>query len=154
MKEWKEVEGYGGRYIVSDYGDVWSVERTCRFVSKKGKESLRRVRGRLLIQKECGPGYLKVVLSKAGKERGHMTHRLVVEHFINKPSGKMEVNHKNGDKYDNRAVNLEWLSCSENHKHSYRIGLRKTGKDHHFAKMARNEKGYCVSIQDRGGLIL
>lgn len=145
MKKWKEIKGYERLYMVSDSGDVFSVPRKCRFVSKKGKESLRMVRGRLLIQKKCGSGYLKVCLSKEGKERGFMVHRLVAEHFITNHCCEKEVNHLNGDKLDNVRENLEWVSCSENHKHSYEIGLRKTKSAHHFSSMKRNEKGHCVS---------
>jgi len=51
-------------------------------------------------------------------------HRLVAEHFLPKPEGCDYVNHINGDRHDNRAANLEWVTQSENMKHAYRTGLK------------------------------
>lgn len=51
-------------------------------------------------------------------------HRLIVETFIGSLDGK-EVNHINGDKYDNRVDNLEIVTGSENMLHAYKIGIRK-----------------------------
>ena len=50
---------------------------------------------------------------------------MVATAFIPNPEDKAEVNHKFGNKSDNRAVALEWVTRSENIKHSVRIGLRK-----------------------------
>ena len=67
-------------------------------------------------------GYLKVNL---GRYRTRNIHRLVAETFILNPEEKRDVNHKDGNKLNNNVSNLEWVSHSENIKHSYDFLNRK-----------------------------
>ena len=69
-------------------------------------------------------GYKEVCLSLGGKQKSVLVHRLILKTF--KPCNNMEnldVNHINGDKTDNRLINLEWCTRSENIKHSYKNKL-------------------------------
>lgn len=71
-------------------------------------------------------GYHEVLLSENGKVKNCLVHRLVLATFC--PIENMEkydVNHKNGNKLDNRLENLEWCTRSENIKHSYKNQLQK-----------------------------
>lgn len=79
---------------------------------------------------ENGRGYLRVVCG--GKLRS--VHALVAEAFIGpRPSG-LEVNHKDGDKRNNRPENLEYVTRSENMRHCFRIGLGNPPRgDNHFS---------------------
>lgn len=75
-------------------------------------------------------------------------HRIVALHFIPNPYGYPQVNHKNGDKQDNRAVNLEWCSAAQNNQHALCTGLRKgfVHVDVKRAMLRRAINGELVSI--------
>lgn len=64
-------------------------------------------------------GYKEVALSKNGKTKTFLLHRLIALHFVENPNNYPCVNHKNGIKCDNRIENLEWCTRSYNTKHAY-----------------------------------
>lgn len=70
-------------------------------------------------------GYEFVHLSAAGRRYHGYVHRLVAEAYHPQVEGMTDVNHIDGDKRNNAAENLEWISRSGNLKHAYRLGLRK-----------------------------
>jgi len=83
-------------------------------------------------------GYLKLDL---GKGRTRTIHRLVATTFIPNPENLPQVNHEDGDKFNNYASNLVWCDSAYNNKHAYYIGLNYYrepphfyGKDHPMAK--------------------
>lgn len=115
---WIPISGYEGYYELSLTGRVRSLSRT--IFTKKG---LRSVKGKLLSPKSNGSGYLFVVLCKKGNKACQYLHRLVARGFIPNPYNKPQVNHINGDKTDNRVVNLEWVTAQENSCHAHRKGL-------------------------------
>lgn len=51
-------------------------------------------------------------------------HRIIATFFCDRPPGCDYVNHIDGNKQNNRADNLEWVTRSENSRHSYRLGLQ------------------------------
>lgn len=104
----KQIEGYAG-YRVSDKGQVY------------GKRGFPL---KPYIHKKTG--YSIVVLYKEGKARGFSVHKLVASAFILNPKKLPEVNHKDGNKRNNQAKNLEWCTRSQNVAHAYASGLRNT----------------------------
>ena len=70
-------------------------------------------------------GYMKTQIWIDGKSKNVHQHRLLAQLFIPNPECKSQVNHKNGIKSDNRIENLEWVTQSENGKHSFDNGLQK-----------------------------
>lgn len=62
--------------------------------------------------------YHGVSLYCHGKKKTHKVHRLVAEAFIPNPLGKPQINHKDGDKINNNASNLEWADNAENMAHA------------------------------------
>lgn len=75
-------------------------------------------------------GYMKTQIWVCGKPKNVHQHRLLAQSFIPNPNDKPQVNHKNGIKNDNRLDNLEWVTQSENGKHSFANGLQKPTKPH------------------------
>lgn len=116
MEEWKVVRGYKGEYEVSNMGRVKSL--------KKSKERMLALHQSKLTKRHPKPMY-HVELWKDNKRKAVKIHRLVGEHFIPNPQGKPQINHIDGDRTNNRADNLEWVTGSENMLHSYANGLTK-----------------------------
>jgi hypothetical protein len=107
---WLDLKGYEGLYKISNYGRVKSLE-------KKGskKESIKRG----FVQYK---GYVKVQLRKENIHKNYFVHRLVLINFLHE--SKLEVNHKNMIKTDNRVENLEYVTGSENVQHAKKITNR------------------------------
>ena len=104
---WKEIPLTDGKYLISSDG------RVARVLKKGGLRELSPYKN--------NTPYLAVkVFDGDGKRINKYVHRLVAEAFVPKTEGT-EVNHKNGDKTDNRAVNLEWVSHSENNIHKFNV---------------------------------
>lgn len=76
-------------------------------------------------------GYLRVMIN--GKNL--FVHRLVAEKFVPNPDNKPQVNHINGNKLDNRAENLEWVTNQENRNHAIEHGLHTSGDDCTWSKL-------------------
>lgn len=104
---WKDIDD---KYQVSNFGNI----RSCA----SGKWKLKQTQ-------TVRDGYVRVILGGNGKTKSHFVHRLVAEAFVPNPDKKTQVNHKNGVKTDNRAENLEWVTCSENIRHAFNTGLNK-----------------------------
>jgi hypothetical protein len=107
----KNILGYEGLYLIDSLGNVVSCPRQqgSRFVNQY----------KILGTKVNKFGYKEVALSKDGKTKTLLLHRLMAIHFVPNPDNLPVVNHKNGIKTDNRIENLEWVTRSQNAKHAY-----------------------------------
>lgn len=112
---WTAIKGYEGIYEISDTGQVKNL---------RSDPKNRTYPGKILNPGLTGSGYPFVLLSVAGITENKMIHRLVAEAFIPNPDNLPEVNHKDGDKINNRVDNLEWCSRSHNLRHAVDNGLR------------------------------
>lgn len=115
---WRPVSGYEGRYEVSINGDVRSLER-----QKKNRGGTQRIPLRDMKQRYNHKGYKVVHLSKDGTNAWVLVHRIVALAFVPNPHGKPQVNHIDGNKTNNSASNLEWVTNSENMRHAVANGL-------------------------------
>jgi hypothetical protein len=116
---WKELIGYSGRFQVSNIGNVCIVNNKFE----------RKVLPARVDKRERG-GYLTVKMNHGGKSETRFVHRLVAEAFVPNHMKKPIVNHRNGNKLDNRPKNLEWVTHAENvqHAHDLRLIPRPTEK--------------------------
>lgn len=123
MEIWKNVKGYENLYMISNYGNIKSLDRT---VFNKGSGRYTNIKGMLLkTRQNTKNGYLEVGIHKENKRKLCYIHRLVALHFIDNPNSLQLVNHKDGNKLNNNYINLEWCDLSENSAHAYRIGLNE-----------------------------
>ena len=102
-------------YLINKNGKVLST-------NYKGSGKIKRMK-----PKELRDGYLAVNLTINKKLHLVTIHRLVAENFLynDDPANKTDINHKNGNKKDNRSKNLEYCTHKYNMKHAIDKGLRK-----------------------------
>lgn len=108
----KDILGYEGRYAVSIDGRIFGYPS--------------RANGMQLSERAVfvnSRGYVCVTLYIKKKARRFSVHRLVAESFIPNPDNKPFVNHKDGNKKNNNAENLEWVTAKENNIHARNMGL-------------------------------
>lgn len=122
---WKDIPGYEGRYQASTFGRIKSLDRTIKQICRWGCEVEKTHRGKILkIDKKINnSGYHFVSL---GDGPTHAVHSVVMITFVGpRPFEKAHINHKDGDKKNNRIDNLEYVSCKENLRHAQDTGLYK-----------------------------
>lgn len=105
MKQWRTLSQFDKKYEISNWGEIRNLK------TKRILKTSNRINNM---------GYLRVRL--LGKE--YLVHRLVAQTFIINPKNKPQVNHIDGDKTNNKAENLEWVTNSENQLHAYSNNLQ------------------------------
>ncbi len=117
---WRSAVGWEGLYEVSDCGRIRSVPRM--ICSYGGRRWI--IPAAVLKAAPTHGGYLVVGFSGNGRRQTWAVHRLVALAFLwPRPEG-MTINHKDGNKNNNAAVNLEYCTIGENNRHALRTGLR------------------------------
>lgn len=118
IEEWTDISEYEGLYAISNFGRVKSYPK-----SRKNKVGICTKRMRILQQADRG-GYLLVGLSKYGHLKTFSVHILVANAYVNGKNIGLEVNHKKGNRKDNRAWQLEWITHQQNIQHAFDIGIK------------------------------
>ena len=96
---WKDIEGYEGLYQISNHGRL--------------KSFLKDKSGKILSNVNKNGWYFTVQLTKDDQRKTARIHKLVAEAFIPNPENKREVHHADGNKQNNRADNLMWVTHKE-----------------------------------------
>jgi hypothetical protein len=125
---WKDVVGYSGSYMVSNFGRVKSLSRDVPFINRWGQECIRIICEKLLNQSTSHKGYARVHLHNAVKTKAFSVHRLVCIAFLANEYKYPSINHKDGNKLNNKIDNLEWCSHSQNQNHAVKMGLNVAKK--------------------------
>ena len=102
---WKDIPNFNG-YQASDKGFIFSKKRN-----------------KILIPHPNEKGYLRVCLHVKGKSTTQKVHRLVALTFLENPNNLPEVNHKDGNKLNNRVDNLEWCTHTHNMREAFKNNL-------------------------------
>lgn len=115
---WKDIPGFPG-YQVSDTGLIKSCARLA-----KGRWGTQRIKERIIKHWTTKVGYCIIGLERDNKRVRKLLHRLVAQAFVPNPNNLPTVNHKDGNKSNCAADNLEWLTMGDNSRHAYRLGLK------------------------------
>ena len=132
----KPVIGYEGYYEVDNCGRVYALNRVIH-VEDHGRSYDKPLIGGILKQHMHSKGYKIVPLTRDGKTKNVFVHRIVAMAFLANPNKLPCVNHKDEDKTNNFAENLEWCTYQYNNaygskpkKHSKWMSGRKLSDEH------------------------
>lgn len=114
MEIWKDIPGYEGLYQASTSGRIKALSSETIMSNKRQDKN----------------AYIVVNLCKGKRKKSFLAHRLIAITFIPNPDNLPIVNHKNENKQDNRACNLEWCGASYNSAYGSRKAAQaeKLGK--------------------------
>ena len=120
---WQPVSGYENFYEVSNLGRIKILlQKFCKEWIRAGNVPYDKLSSPSLVAR-----YYKVCLSgRKGFKKWFSVARLVGDHYVPNPNNLPIINHKDGNKLNDRADNLEWGTQSDNMLHSYKDGPRKT----------------------------
>lgn len=128
-ERWSYVEGFDGRYSVSDQGRVRRNSYVARYSDGRSHTYSEIILKPFL---SCENGYLAVNLyDTVGKRHSFSVHVLVAKAFIPNPKNKPCVNHKNTIKTNNEYTNLEWCTYHENNSNPI---TRRHNSESHIGK--------------------
>lgn len=132
-----DVVGYEGLYKVTSYGGIWKLGADGNVIKQ------------VSIYRE-GSAYVRIPLRKDGRRKWHYTHRLVAEAFIPNPLNRPIINHIDGDKFNSRFDNLEWVTYYDNQQHACDTGLQprfKLSAEHKYQICEAYTGGYATVRQ-------
>lgn len=127
-EQWRYVAHTNNRYLISNMGRLLTTgyrgSKRCT-IMKPAKDA---------------HGYYRTMLLIDGKFKTIKLHRIVAQNWIDNPLNKLQVNHINFDRTDNRVDNLEWATPKENMMHSKINGRFSNNGNAYYLPLARGSK--------------
>lgn len=120
MEQWKKIPGYEGIYEASTEGRIRGAEGKITYSKHHGRRVWQQ---HVMTGRGHGDAGYRVGLWKDGKHRDWLVARIVALTWCMGYEKGMTVNHINGNRFDNRAINLEWLTLADNIRHGFDTGL-------------------------------
>lgn len=144
MEIWKDLTGYIGIYQVSNNGRIKSLSR--KIVRKNGQIAI--VKEKILKSKKDRYGYFFIVLSNNNIRKTILVHRLVAAAFIPNPENKPCIDHIDGNRANNHADNLRWVTVKENQNNPITKSkwIGKKAKPHHEKAVEQIKNGIVVNV--------
>lgn len=125
---WKDIDGYDGLYQISNLGRVQSFRGNTPRIMKAFNNGKNQ------------SGYLSINLSYKGQRTPYLIHRLVAKAFIPNPDNLPQVNHKDENRLNNNADNLEWCGSAYNNSYGTFQERRKTKISRKVGKFNLNDE--------------
>lgn len=119
MEEWRDIKGYEGIYKISNLGRIERQE----FKQILPNGAVGIIKKHILKPMVGTNEYLYIQLCKNNHVKRYSVHRLVAQAFIPNPNGYKEVNHKDENRMNPCADNLEW--CDRLYNVHYGTGMEK-----------------------------
>ena len=119
---WKPIREFNGIYEVSDYGNI---------------RSLRSGNPKILKTHVINSGYAAIGFSIKGTTYNRLVHRLVATEFCEGFAEGLDVNHKDGNRLNNNASNLEWITRKGNIQDCIKRGTFNVKSAHKVAHEKR-----------------
>jgi hypothetical protein len=123
---WKDIPEYEGIYQASTFGRIRTVEGK---ITHSVRHGIRHWKSRILKGRGNQPEGARVSLWKDKQSKDFLVARLVARTFLGEPPEGFTVNHIDGNRFNNRVNNLEWLSRADNIRHGFETGLYPTQKN-------------------------
>lgn len=130
-EEWKDIKGYEGKYLISNYGRV------------KGLRNERRTHSHIMKLTIAENGYIHVGLRDKRKQKTFKVHRLVCMAFLSNIDNLPHVNHKDENPSNNTLENLEW--CTAKYNSNYGTKKERLSKKMGELNMKRPVSKYTIS---------
>lgn len=114
------------------------------YIITKDGEVINKHNGHKVKPQPNGKGYLRVSIGK----KLMFVHRLVATLYVPNPENKPQVNHKDGNKQNNRADNLEWVTNQENRTHAVNHQLICSGVNAKNSKLTEDDVAFIRTNKD------